>query len=212
MVHISFQQGQLHHWIYTRVGGLCGNRLHYFVTQALAEAVEDAENQSGGHQADEGDTQGELLNHQQIDAQGEGAEVDETEDTYQEAREGVRRPHPALLHRQVAGQRVQAGWTVEAHHVQHAHGLRGLRLPRDLHDGDHQTVRGAVRLLPTGAALATQAVGRQHDFTRGYRTALPGSVLVCQQGKDVAVVLQEPDFLLGHGSLMAAKGAAYDAG
>lgn len=48
---------------------LCGYGLHDLMAQALTEAVEDTQNQGGGDQADQNNSQGELLDHQKIDAQ-----------------------------------------------------------------------------------------------------------------------------------------------
>ena len=48
-------------------------RLQQLVTETLAEAVEDAEQQGEGNQADQDHTQPQLTNHQQVDPQGEGA-------------------------------------------------------------------------------------------------------------------------------------------
>ena len=50
-------------------------RLQQLVTETLAEAIEDAEQQGEGNQADQDHPQPQLTNHQQVDPQGEGAEV-----------------------------------------------------------------------------------------------------------------------------------------
>lgn len=69
------------------------------MAQALAEAVEDEEKQGGGHQADQDDPQSELLDHEQIDAQRQRAEVHQAEEAHEEAGHCARRPRATLLHR-----------------------------------------------------------------------------------------------------------------
>ena len=62
-------------------------RLQQLVTEALAEAVEDAEQQGEGNQADQDHPQPQLTNHQQVDPEGEGAEVHlQTNTRYQRRR------------------------------------------------------------------------------------------------------------------------------
>lgn len=53
----------------TNRGVLCGDGLHDLVAQTLAEAVEHAKDQGGGHQADQDHSHRELLDHQQVDPQ-----------------------------------------------------------------------------------------------------------------------------------------------
>lgn len=187
-------------------GVLCGDGLHDLVAQTLAEAIEYAKDQGGGHQADQDHSHCELLDHQQVDPQWQRAEVDQAEETHQKAGNRTGRPCPALLHGQVARQGVQAGWPIQAYHVQHAHRVRGLRLSRDFHDCNDEAIGGAVGLL-----TSAQAVGRQKDLTAGCGTALSCSVLVSQNGQNVAVILKKPDLLVRDMSLVATEGAADNA-
>ncbi|KAM4602440.1 centrosomal protein of 89 kDa-like [Polymixia lowei] len=55
------------------------------LAQTLAEAVDQADGQAGRHQADTGDAQGNSLDDQQVDAQGQGAEVEEAQQPHQDA-------------------------------------------------------------------------------------------------------------------------------
>ena len=65
-------------------GVVMAQRLQQLVTETLAEAVEDAEQQGEGYQADQDHPQPQLTNHQQVDPQGEGAEVHlQTNNRYQ---------------------------------------------------------------------------------------------------------------------------------
>lgn len=76
---------------------------------------------------------------------------------------------------------------------------------------DAVTPRITTTAVPSTSAQA--AWGQQHLPARGDGTAtLPGSVLIGEDGQDVAVVLQQPDLLVGHVRLVPTEGAADDAG
>lgn len=68
---------------------LCGDGLHDLMAQALTEAVEHAKDEGGGHQADQDHSQCELLNHEQIDAQGQRAEVEQAEEAHDKTWHGA---------------------------------------------------------------------------------------------------------------------------
>lgn len=62
-----------------------------------------------------------------------------------------------------------------------------------------------------GLLSSAEAVGRQEDLAAGRSAALTCPVLVRKNGQDVAVVLKEPDLLVGDVRLVATEGAADDA-
>lgn len=78
---------------------------------------------------------------------------------------------------------------------------------------DAVTPRITTTAVPSTSAPIQAAWGEQYLPARGDGTAtLPGPVLIGEDGQDVAVVLQQPDLLVGHVRLVAAEGAADDAG
>lgn len=119
--------------------------------QALAEAVDNAEKESGGHKTDQDDAQAVVLDEQEVDAEGQGAEVEEAEDAQNEARDGLPPPGAPLLPRAVAGQCAQARGTVQPHHLQPAQALWWGYVLWHLQDGDDQAVGAGCGLQHAGA-------------------------------------------------------------
>lgn len=62
-----------------------------------------------------------------------------------------------------------------------------------------------------GLLASTQAVGRQKDLAAGCGAALPCPILISQNSQNVAVILKQPDLLVGDVSFVPTEGAADDA-
>lgn len=166
--------------------------------QTLAEAVDNAEEEGGGHKADQDDAQAVVLDEQEVDAEGQGAEVEKAEDTQDEAGDSSPPPGAALQPRTVAGQRAQAGGAVQPHHLQPTQALWWGYVLRHLQDGDHQAVGAGYRLQHAGA----------EKNLRGLRgTPLLGPLMACQQRQRLTIILQPLHVPTRHRAVLAAEGA-----
>lgn len=166
--------------------------------QALAEAVDDAEKEGGGHKADQDDAQAVVLDEQEVDAKGQGAEVEEAEHTQDEARDGLPPPGAPLLPRAVAGQRTQAAGAVQPHHLQPAQALRWGHVLWHLQDGDNQTV---------GAGCGFQHTGAKEYLRRSGWAPFLGTFTACQQCQCLTIILQLLHVPTWHWAVLAAEGA-----